>query len=410
MTTAAARIISSIPHGSSVFLPGSAAEIRSLSTALVAPDAPPLHLTTSYVPGINPTLAGKLPNGGRLAGPFAAGPRGVQASGSMNHLPMSYGTFRRHLPSANFDWLVVHVAPPDGNGRASLGPSVEFTPIVLKRAARLAVVVNPNIPVIPGASTIDISAADVVTEIDEPLVEYDVGAPSPQSDAIARAVASLIDDGAALQIGLGKVPDALLRLLADRRCLRLQSGMLSDGTRLLQEAGALDADFIHTSCVHVGTRAYYDWLAGRDGLAVLGCDHTHSPAVLGSVDRLITVNSALSVDLFGQANLEMLDGRAISGVGGAADFSRAASLSPTGISIVALPSVSNDGAISRVVGSIDGVVSIPRHDIDVIVTEHGIADLRGATTIERGERLISVAAPQHRADLETAWRQIAGRL
>ncbi|CAN5803372.1 acetyl-CoA hydrolase/transferase C-terminal domain-containing protein [soil metagenome] len=410
MSEAIARILEALRPGETVFLPGSTGEVPALSAALAAEGAPALDITASFVPGINPPLAGRLPKGGCFGNPFAGGARGGQAAGAMRHLPLSYAGFAAHLSRTSFDTVIVHVAPPDSAGRASLGSAVEFTPIALRRAGRLIAVINQRVPAMRHAEAIDIADAAVVVEIDAPLREYDVGAPSAQSGAIARNVAAYIGDGAALQIGLGKGPDALLSLLGERRNLRLHSGMLSGGARLLAESGALDAGFRHTSCIHVGTQDYYDWLAGRDDFAVRACDHTHAPQVLAAVEGLVAVNAALSVDLFGQANLEMLGGRAVSGVGGAADFARAASLAPSGLSIVALPAASGEARAPRIVPRLDGVVSLPRHDIDIVVTEHGAADLRGACVMERAERLIAIAEPRHHGDLEVAWREIAGKM
>lgn len=408
MSEAARRILASLSAGDRVFLPGSTGEVPSLSAAISTGDGPALAVTTSFVPGINPPLAGAGRHG--IGAPFALGPVGAQASGDLRHLPLSYGAFQRYLEGAEFDAVVLQVGVPGADGRSSLGAAVEFAPTAMRKSRRLIVVLNPNVPNIPGAPSIRLADADLVVETDEALREYNVGAPSSVSDAIARHVAAFVGDGAALQIGLGKVPDALLRLLADRRGLRLQSGMLSDGARLLEDGGALDRRFAHTSCVHVGTCDYYEWLRGRKGFEVRGCEHTHSGAVLGTVPRLVALNSALSVDLFGQANLESLDGRAVSGVGGAADFARAASLSPTGISIVALPATAGKERASRIVARLDAVVSLPRQDIDVVVTEFGAADLRGRSVMERAARLIAIADPSQHATLETAWRAIAARL
>lgn len=408
MSEAAQRILASLSAGDRVFLPGSTGEVPSLSAAISSGDGPPLAITTSFVPGINPPLA--RADRDAVTAPFASGPAGAQASGQMRQQPLSYGAFQRYLEGAAFDAIVLQVGAPGADGRSSLGAAVEFAPTVMRKSRRLIAVVNPNVPDIPGAPSIRLADADLVVETDEALREYEVGAASTVSDSIARNVAAFVGTGAALQIGLGKVPDALLRLVADRRGLRLQSGMLSDGVRLLADAGALDPRFAHTSCVHVGTRGYYEWLRGREGFHVRGCEHTHSPATLAAVPGLVAVNSALSVDLFGQANLETLDGRAISGVGGAADFARAASLSPTGISIVALPATAGKVPASRIVQSLDGVISLPRQDIDVVVTEFGAADLRGRSVMERATRLIAIADPSQHETLETAWRAIAARL
>jgi acyl-CoA hydrolase len=261
-------------------------------------------------------------------------------------------------------------------------------------------------PYIPSADSIRLAGVEAWVESDAPLSEYDVGVPTSEAQAIAATIAAYVRDGAAIQIGLGKVPDALLRYLTERRKLRLFSGMLSDGARSLVESGSLDSDFAHTCCVHVGTRSYYEWLRGTSFFGVRGCDVTHSVAHLSSMAGLVAVNSAVSVDLFGQVNLEMIAGRGVSGLGGAPDFARGAVAAKDGISIIALPSTSGKAALSRVVPLIDGVCSLPRCDIDIIVTEHGAADLRNCSALERGKRIIQVAAPQHRAALAETFHQM----
>lgn len=404
-----AEVVRGFSPGERVFLPGSTGESAAFTEALCATDAPPLAITASFVPGINPVPLARLPEGSTFACMFSPAPdRTAKPRARFRHLPLSYGAFTAHLRDRlSFDACVVHVAPPDREGRCSLGVAVEFTPLAAARSRRVIALVNPQLPRLPAAAFIEMSRIDEIVECPSPPREYDVGAPTAQCNAIAAHVAAFIDDGAALQIGLGKVPDALPRLLTDRRRLRLHSGMLSDGAKALVEAGALDPDFVATSCVHIGSRAYYDWLADRPDFAVRGCDYTHDASVLAALPRLVAVNSALSVDLFGQANLEMLNGRAFSGVGGAADFARGAVLSPGGLSIVALPATSGKSDVSRIVASLSGLCSLPRSDIDVVVTEHGAADLRDCDAIERAERLIEIAAPQHRSDLRDALGEIA---
>lgn len=410
MTVRAADVTALVRHftaGERVFVPGSAGEAPGLLAAICA-EAPPLDLTVSFVPGINLLPLDALPAGSIARSMFAQpASKGAQAEGRFRQSPASYGAFAKQLATGRFDTLVVHVAPPDGHGQCSLGVAVEFTPLV--RARRIMAVMNPNMPRLAGATALPFASFDLVCESDGALREYDVGESSAQARVIAGHIADFVGDGAALQIGLGKVPDALLALLADRRGLRLSSGMLSDGARLLTEAGSLDPDFAPISCVHVGSLGYYAWLADQPAFRVCGCDVSHDPVRLAQLAGLVAVNSAVSVDLFGQANLEMLDGRSISGVGGAADFARAASLAPGGISIVALPATNGRGDISRVVPQL-GLVSLPRQDIDVVITEHGAADLRGLCVSERGERLITIAAPSHRDALAAAWRDIAQRL
>jgi len=200
-------------------------------------------------------------------------------------------------------------------------------------------------------------------------------------------------------------------MLHDRRGLGLHSGMLADSALDLWDTGALDPGFRHASCVWVGSAALYKRLRGRAGPRVLGCDVTHDVQLLASFERFRAVNSALSVDLFGQANLEVADGQAVSGIGGAADFARGARLSPGGLSIVALPSSFERNTRSRIVPRLDdGIASLSRIDIDIVVTEHGAADLRGRCVHGRAEALIEVADPAFRASLADAWRDVRARL
>lgn len=396
--------------GERIFLPGSGAEVPALTEALFTNMAPALDITASFVPGINAVPVDSLPVGARYTSSFAqASPRGTQGAGWFRHLPLSYGGFAAYLSRQDFDVGIVHVSPPDASGLCSFGIAVEFMPVVLRNCRRVFAVINPRMPRISGSAVFDLAMADAIAETDAPLSEYDVGAPTAQASRIAAHVAAFVEDGATLQVGLGKTPDALMRLVADRRELRLHSGMLSDAARILAESGSLDPRRPSVSCVHVGTARYYDWLAGRDDFQVRGCDFTHAPAVLAGLERLVAVNAAFEVDLFGQANLEMLDGRMMSGVGGAADFAHAASLSPDGVSIVALPATAGRSGASRVVPRLGGICSLPRHAVDVVVTEYGAADLRGATVIERAERLVAIAAPDHQSELQDAWKEIAAR-
>lgn len=407
----AAALARTLVAGERVYMPGSAAEVPGFVDALCDGTAPPVAVTASFVPGINPAPVDRLPAGAEYESMFAQPiTRGAQAEGRVRHLPLSYYGFAASMARRRFDTCLVHLSKPGPDGFCSFGAAVEFTSLAVRRSRRVLAVVNPRMPWSPAAERFRLADADAVAEIDAPLRVYDVGKPSAEAQAIARSIASFVRDGATIQIGLGKIPDALLRLLVDRRGLGLHSGMLSDGARLLAEAGSLDPRFAHACCVLVGSTGLYDWLDGNVRFAVRGCDHTHAPATLGALPGLVAVNGALGVDLFGQANLEMLDGRMVSAAGGAPDFARAAALAPDGISIVALPSIGGSARASRIVPRLDGVVSLPRQDVDVVVTECGVADLRGATVMERAERLIAVAAEQHRDGLRDAWREIAGRL
>ena len=401
--------------GERVYLPGSAGEPSALIAALV--DRPVrsrrLRILSSAVPGINTLPVDALDPTAEVTGLFMQpGLRRAQREGRFHNLPLSFAGFVQHVQSQLvIDTCVVHVAPPNAAGRCSLGPAVEFTALVAARAARVFALINPAIPSMPGAETLPYDAFDQVAEVKTDLPTYAPGLPSAAAAAIAGYIAGLVQDGCALQAGLGKVPEALFALLHDRRGLRLQSGMLGDGALRLAQAGALDPDFAHGSCVWVGSAALYRDLAQVDRFAVRGCDVTHDICRLARADRFVAVNSALSVDLFGQANLEHAGARVVSGVGGAPDFAQAARLSRGGISIVALPAIYGTPATSRIVPHLtEGAVALTRQMIDVVVTEYGIADLRGRTVAERSAALMAIAAPPFQAGLEAAWAEMTQRM
>ena len=414
-TVPIAALAAAFRPGERVFLPGCAGEPVALRAEWARDPGLTrgLDIVTSAIPGVNRPAPDALHPSARMTGLFMQpGLAAAQRAGRYRHLPIGYAGFVGHLRErAAFDTCVVQVAPPGPDGLCSLGPCVEFIPLALSRSRRAVALINPAMPSVAGAPALRLDRFELAAEVETPLPTYDVGAPSPEAGAIAALVAGFVEDGAAVQVGLGKVPDLLFGLLHDRRGLRLASGMLSDGTLPLAAAGALDPGFRHATCVWIGTTTLYGRLRGLDGrFALEGCEVTHDVCRLAALDRFVAVNSALGIDLFGQANLEHAEGRAVSGVGGAADFAAAARLSRGGVSIVALPATFGREPRSRIVPRLgEGVASLPRHAVDVVVTEHGAADLRGLSVHERAEALIAIAAPPFRGDLTTAWAEIRQR-
>jgi len=399
-------------NGERVFLPGASGEPGGLAGQVLATAG--IEVTTSFVPGVNMFPAGWLETGARCTG-FFMQPALTQAqrAGRYRHLPLSYAAAVAYFEAQPpFDACLVQLSPPDAAGRCSLGPAAEFTPAILRRARRVIAVINPNVPRLPHAPTWRLTDCAEVMETDTNLTAYDPGAPDAASESIAAHVASLVRDGATLQFGLGRVPTALYAKLGGHRGLKFHSGMLSDGIMALAAQGALAAGHIHKTTVILGTAALYDWAAGRADIAVTGCENIHLPRVLAGIEGLVAINSALEVDLFGQCNLELANGRAVSSAGGAPDFAHAARRSPGGLSIIALPASFGGGKASRIVPSLgpDTLTSLPRTDVDIVVTEDGIADLRHKSVYERAESLIEVAAPGFRADLRAAWAAIEKRL
>lgn len=404
--------LASLSAGERVFVGGSSGQPAGLLEALLADRdrIAPVEFTTTFVPGINSLPIDDLGASLRFSGPFLQpGWRRAHAEGRYRHLPQSYaGLLKRILEGPLFDAVVLQVSPPDVRGLCSLGPATEFALKAAGRSRRVVAAINPRVRAHTGAATMALSDFTELIETAGPLATYETAGDEGQGALIASHIAPFVGDGAALQVGLGKTPQALLSALKDRRRLRIHSGMLPEGVVDLMSAGALDPRWRHTACVAVGSGDLYDWLAGQDTIRIAGCDVTHSPAALARLTGLVAVNSALEVDLFGQANLEVAGARAVSGAGGAPDFAHAAALAPGGLSIVALPAT-HGAAASRIVARLGGpgLATLPRTDVDVVVTEFGAADLRGKSTYERAEALIELAAPQFRPDLRDAWREIA---
>lgn len=390
-------------RGERVFMPGAAGEPAVAGAVLGSEN---IIVWTSFVPGVNRIDAEAIGAGTQVRGLFAHANVMRRRPEAFSHVPLSYGSFLRHVREGEpFDAVVVQVAPPDAHGNCSLGPLAEFSSVALARARRRIAVVNPAVRPMRFGPVVRAADCEIIESEARALPVYG-GAPDPVSRRIAKHIAGFIGDGSVVQMGLGKVPHALADELSDRRGLRLHSGMLSDGAMDLHAAGALDPRWQHRTTALLGSKRFYDWAAESDILHMAGADGIHDARVLAGLDGLVAVNSALSVDLSGQCNLETANGLPISGPGGAPDFARAAALSPRGCSIVALPAALEGGG-SRIVAALGAgePASLGRADVDVVITELGVADLRGKTVAERARAIIAVAAPSARDDLERASRE-----
>ena len=308
------------------------------------------------------------------------------------------------FPTLTVDLALIQVTPPDARGQCSLGVSVHFVPAVLERAKLVVAEVNASMPRPHSSYEISYERLDYVALTGRPVLTLQGDSLSDDVRRIGANVASLIEDGDVIQIGIGKVPAAVLGALQDRRDLGLHSGLIADQVADLYAAGVMRGRMVCTAAI--GSRKVYDFAAGCSDFTFAPVSYTHDPAVMAATPNLVAINSVLSVDLMGQANAEMLDGRQVSGTGGLLDFVRGARLSRGGRSILALPATAAGGKISRIVAKLGerDIVSCPRADADIVVTEHGIARLREKSLEERAEALIRVAAPGFREGLAKGWR------
>jgi acyl-CoA hydrolase len=305
------------------------------------------------------------------------------------------------------DVAFVQVSPADKNGNHSCGLISDYVKAATEKARVVVAEVNDQVPFTYG-ETIPASKIDVAVQVSRPPVELPAAKIGPLDEAIARHAAKYFEDGSVIQTGVGAVPDAILRLLHDRKDLGVHSGMLGDGLVALVEAGVvtnarkeIDAG-VSINGALIGTRRLYEFANGNPKIRMCGTAYTHNAAVLAKLGKLVTINSALEVDLSGQVNAEQSGSAYLGGTGGQVDFVRAGSRSPGGHSIIALPATAKDNTISRIAVNLSGPVTTARSDVDVIVTEFGAAELKGQTLAERARRLIAIAHPDFHAELDRA--------
>jgi len=306
------------------------------------------------------------------------------------------------------DCVLVHASPPDAGGYLSLGVSPSVSLHAARHAPLVIAQVNPQMPRTRGNAVLHQSEIDVRVDVDEHLRVYPPPAVGDVERAIGRHVAALVPDGAVVQVGVGAIPQAVLEALGDHRDLALHS-LLVDAAVGLMERGVVTAarkSFHRGRCdigEAMGTRRLFDAIHENPLISMDSSAVIHDPVLVARLDRFVSINSALEVDLTGQVTAESLGVRQVAGIGGQFDFVLAASRSSGGVSIIALPSTGGrDGAISRIVARLaaGAAVTTPRFLADWIVTEHGAARVNGLGETARATALIAVAHPRFRAELE----------
>ncbi|MBW8752942.1 MAG: acetyl-CoA hydrolase/transferase family protein [Sphingomonadales bacterium] len=312
------------------------------------------------------------------------------------------------------DVAMIQVSPADAQGNHSCGLISDYVRAAVDKARVVIAEVNEAVPFTHG-ETIPASAIDVAVRVARAPVEVAPARIGETDEAIARHCAGYIGDGSVIQTGVGAVPDAILRLLHDRKDLGVHSGMLGDGLVDLFEAGVItnarkEIDRgVTINGALIGTKRLYDFAHDNQAIRMTPTSYTHDAAVLGRLSRLVTINSALEVDLTGQVNAEQSGAAYMGGTGGQVDFVRAGARSPGGASLMVLGSTAKGGTISKIVPTLAGPVTTARTEVDVIVTEHGAAELKGQSLAERTRRLIAIAHPDFREDLDRAAFEIRQR-
>jgi acyl-CoA hydrolase len=302
---------------------------------------------------------------------------------------------------------MIQVSPPDPRGFMTLGVSVDVVRAAVDTADMVIAEVNPRMPRTWGDTSLHVDDVQYIVEVDRPLFELPPAELGEVERSIGRQVAAVIPNGATLQMGIGRIPDAVLAELTNHRDLGIHTEMLSDGIIPLVEAGIINGSKkthklgkIVTSFV-MGTQKLYDWVHDHPLVEFRSSDYTNDPFIIARNDNMVAINSAISVDLTGQVQADTIGGRFYSGIGGQVDFIRGAARSKGGRPIIAVPATARGGTVSRIQPTLElgaGVVT-SRGDVHYVITEFGTAKLWGKSVRQRTDALIAIAHPDFRAEL-----------
>ena len=308
------------------------------------------------------------------------------------------------------DVVFALASPMDAHGYFALSLGPDYTMAAIKKARAVVLEVNPHVPYSFGQCHIHVSQVAALVEDDTPITEVGLPQIGPVQQAIGKYVADMIDDGATLQIGYGAIPDAVVMQLTDKRDLGVHTEMIGDGIMTLVEAGVVNnrrKNYLPGRMVAtfgLGSRKLYDFMDRNPALEMHPVDFTNDPYLASQNDNLIAINASMQIDLFGQCGSETQGFKPYSGTGGQSDFVRAANRSRGGKAFIVLPSTAKGDTISRIapVLSPGTHVSTSKNDINYVVTEYGVAQLRGKTAKERARALIGIAHPKFRDELTEA--------
>ena len=324
-------------------------------------------------------------------------------------MPTAFSQAPRLLSEwVGIDTLLTTVSPMDENGEFSFGTNTDYALACSRSAQRVILEVNAAMPRVRGDCTVPLSRVTAIVENHRPLLSLPPAPRRAADDAIGAIIAGFAEDGDCLQMGIGALPDAVCAALGGHRRLGIHTELMTPGLAALMRAGVVDnsAKAIHRGrsvfTFAMGDSAFYEFLHDNPAIEAHPVDYVNDAAVIARNPRMLSVNATLQIDLQGACNSECVAGRQYSGAGGQLDFVRGASRSEGGRSIIACHATAANGSVSRIVPRLDGPVTTPRNDTQIVVTEHGWADLRGKSLAERARALILLADPAFRADLDKA--------
>lgn len=329
----------------------------------------------------------------------------------IDFVPVAFSESSRLLAeTVSLDAFITTVSPMDRHGWFTFGTSNDYATTTARSAKRLIVEVNANMPRVFGDSLLHISEVDAIVENNVPLPEISCRDITTEDEIIARTIAGMIDNGSCLQMGIGTLPSAVCAMLEDHRDLGIHTELMTPGLARLVERGAVTnrrkATYPGRSVFTfaMGDRPFYDFLNDNPSFHSAPVQIVNDPRHISKNDNVVSINATLQVDLGGACNSEHLMGRQYSGSGGQLDFVRGANASRGGKSIIACHSTAKGGTVSRIVPMLEGPVTTPRNDTQIVVTEYGWVDLKGKSLRERALALIGIAHPRFRDELGSSLR------
>lgn len=363
----------------------------------------------------NPEMKGHFHYNGLFLGPVT---RNSVNEGRADYTPFYFHQSPRFFTDGTFpiDVAMVSLTPPDKHGFCSFGVSVGGTKPAALAAKMVIAQINDQMPRTMGDSFIHVSQITYAVEASCPLPELGGGKITEVEEAIGRNCAELIEDGSTLQLGIGSIPDAVLKFLGDKKDLGIHSEMFSDGVVDLYNKGVItgaaktENKGKMVAAFLMGSKKLYDFVDNNPDVMMLPVDYVNDPVVISRQNKMVSINSCLQVDFNGQVNSESMGTNQFSGIGGQLDYVRGAAMCPNGKSILAMPSTAKKGTISRIVPILDlgATVTTTRTDVHYIVTEYGAANLRGKSLRERARLLIGIAHPKFRDELWAAYHERYG--
>jgi 4-hydroxybutyrate CoA-transferase len=421
VTTAERAIAEAVESGDRIFLTGNCSVPQKLMEALVdrAPELEDIEICHALTLGsgdyVAPEMEGHIRANSLFIGPNV---RAAVQEGRADFTPVLLSEFtllfkERVLP---LDVAFVHLSPPDEHGFCSYGIETGLTKSPAEASDIIIAEINENMPRCLGDSFIHVSRLDYIVPVDYPLLELPMseGGLSEVHTKIGQYIAELIPNGATMQMGIGAIPDAVLKFLQDKRDLGVHTELFSDSVIDLVESGVLTnaRKTLHpgkiTAGFMIGTHRLYEWAHDNPLIELHRTEYVNDPFVIAQNDRQVAINSAIEIDLTGQICADSIGSKLYSGVGGQLDFVYGASRSDGGVPIIALPATVRGKGISRIVPMLKrgaGVVTT-RYHVHYVVTEYGVADLYGKTIRERAKALINIAAPEFRDELTRAAKEL----